>query len=393
MTRRLIFRLFVLTVAMLAALPLIADTPGAEQASSKSKYFVYVGTYTEHDSKGIYAYRYDAATGQLDALGLVAESTNPSFLALHPQRPFLYAVNETGNYEGKKSGAVSAFAIDRSTGKLTLLNQVASRGADPCYLSFDRTGKHLLVANYTGGNVAVFPIQHDGHLAEASSFVQHTGSSVNHERQEGPHAHSIDLSSDNRFAVAADLGTDRLVVYRFDKSQGALAANDPPFIKIEPGSGPRHFTFHPGGKFAYLVNELRSTVTVLSYEPAGGILHELQTISTLPNGFAGENDVAEVQVHPTGKFLYASNRGRDSIAVFRIDAAQGTLTSVEDVPSGGKTPRYFTIDPSGSRLFVANQDSDNIVIFRIDPRTGRLTSTGEVLKAPSPVCVRFYQIK
>lgn len=366
---------------------------GADHAASSGKYFVYVGTYTQGNSKGIYAYRYDDVSGDLTSLGLAAESVNPSFLAVPRSQRFVYAVNETGDYQGKSSGAVSAFAINRNSGKLTLLNQVPSRGADPCYVSFDKSGKHALVANYTGGSVAMFPAMRDGRVGEASAFVQHSGSSVDHERQEGPHAHSIDLSPDNRFAVAADLGADQLMIYRFDAARGALAPNHPGFVKLEAGSGPRHFKFHPSGKFAYVINELRSSVTAFAYDAAGGSLRELQTISMLPRDFSGHNDGAELEIHPSGKFLYASNRGHDSIAVFSIDTAKGMLTPLQDVPSGGKTPRNFVVDPTGSRLFVANQDSNNIVIFRIDPHTGRLTPTGQVLEVPAPVCVRFARIR
>ena len=358
------------------------------------EYLVYIGTYTmQKTSKGIYVYRFDSATGKLTSLGLAADTVNPSFLAVHPNRRFLYAVNEISSYEGQKSGGVSAFAIDRGTGKLTFLNEVASRGADPCYVAVDNTAKYVLVANYTGGSVAVFPVLDDGRLGEASSFVQHTGHGVNPQRQEGPHAHSINLSPDNRFAIAADLGLDQLLVYRFDPTHGTLAPNNPPFAKINPGAGPRHFTFHPSGKFAYVINEMGSTVTAFSYDAAGGVLRALQTISTLPKAFAGNNDDAEVQAHPSGKFLYGSNRGHDSIAVFAIDAGRGTLTPVEHVPTQGETPRNFRIDPTGSYLFAANQDSDNIVVFRIDPKTGRLTPTGQTLEVPSPVCVKFVAIE
>jgi 6-phosphogluconolactonase len=272
---------------------------------------------------------------------------------------------------------------------LTLLNEVPSRGSDPCYVIVDKTGKFVLVANYTGGNVAVFPILEGGGLGEASAFVQHTGHGTNPQRQEGPHAHYINLSSDNRFAVAADLGLDEILIYRFDPTKGTLTANDPKFVSVNAGAGPRHFGFSPSGNFAYVINEMQSTVTAFSYDADRGQLHSLQTISTLPKDFAGANDDAEIQVHPSGKFLYASNRGHDSIAVFAIDESKGTLTALEYVSTQGKEPRNFEIDPTGSRLFVANQKSDNIVIFRIDPKTGRLAHTGDVLHVPSPVCVKF----
>lgn len=366
---------------------------GAEKARAGGAYLVYLGTYTAKKSKGIYAYRFDAATGRSTWLGLMAETTNPSFLAVDPNRRFLYAVNEVTNYEGGKSGGVSAFAIDRKTGKLSFLNEVPSRGADPCTVALDKTGKNVLVANYTGGSVAAFPVLADGRLGEASAFVQHTGSSVDRERQEGPHAHMIGLSPDNRFALAADLGLDELLVYRFDPAKGSLELNDPPFAKVHPGAGPRHFVFHPNGRFVYVISEMKSLVTAFSYDAAGGVLHELQTISALPKGFAGVSDCAEIDVHPSGRFLYGSNRGHDSIAVFAIDGAKGTLAPVEHVSTEGKTPRHFAIDPTGAYLFAANQDSDNIVVFHIDPATGRLTPTGQALDAPSPVCVTFVAVE
>jgi 6-phosphogluconolactonase len=382
-------RTFLLALAVQLAVLTVAASP-----PQKSNYLLYVGTYTEEGGKGkgIYAYRYDSATGQIAPLGLAAETTNPSWLALDPSGRFLYAVNELGNYKGANSGGVSAFAIDRTTGKLTFLNQVRSRGADPCYLTVDHSGKFVLVANYTGGSVAVFPILADGKLGEASAFVQHTGRGPNSSRQEGPHAHSIVLTPDNRFAIVNDLGLDELLVYKFDSSKGTLTPNNPPFVKLAPGSGPRHFALRPDGKFAYVVAEMGHTVTVFSNDPSTETLRRLQTISTLPAGFAGRNDDAEIEVHPSGKFLYASNRGHDSIAVFAIDAKKGTLRPVEYAPTGGKEPRNFAIDPTGRLLFAANQNSNKIVIFKIDRKTGRLAPTGQVMEVGSPVCVKFLSV-
>jgi len=364
-------------------------TASAAKDSPKDKYLLFIGTYTEKESKGIYAYRFDASSAELTPLGVAAETTNPSFLAIDPSRRFLYAVNEVPKYKGGNSGAVSAFAIDRQTGKLSLLNEVASRGADPCYIAFDRTGKYALVANYTGGSVAVFPVRADGHIGDASAFVQHVGSSVNKERQEAPHAHWIETTPDNRFAIGVDLGLDELLVYHFNPKNGSLTANDPPYAKLDPGAGPRHLAFHPNGKFAYVVNELQSSITTFSNDPNRGALHALKTVSTLPKGFSGNNDAAEIHVHPSGKFLFASNRGHDSIAVFSVDSNSGALTLVDHFPTQGKTPRNFEIDPTGKLLLVANQDANNIVVFRIDPNSGRLTPTGQTLKVPSPVCLKF----
>lgn len=374
--------------ALLFGTAMVARGPRGADA-----YLVYVGTYTVRGSEGIYAFRFDVHTGRLAPLGLAAKTANPSFLAVDPARQFLYAVNEVSDYEGKKSGAVSAFAIDRRSGKLRFLNEVSSRGAGPCYVSLDHTGRYVLVANYDSGSLAVFPRLEDGSLGEPTAFVEHHGSGVNHERQEGPHAHSIEVSPDDRFALAADLGLDQLLVYQFDAARGTLAPNDPPFAAIRPGSGPRHFAFAPSGRFVYVVSEMGSTVTVFSYDAGRGALRELQTVSTLPKGFAGANDDAEIAVHPSGQFLYASNRGHDSLAVFAVDAAQGTLSPVDDVSTGGKTPRHFAIDPTGAYLVAENQDSDNLVVFRIDRATGRLTPTGEVAHVPSPVCIAFVPVE
>jgi len=377
-----------LVLPLLVVVVLTAPRGTAAERRSKNEALVYVGTYTKA-SKGIYAWRLNTATGQLQPLGLAAETTNPTFLAVHPSRRFLYAVSEVSSFQGQKSGAVSAFAIDPKSGKLSFLNQAPSRGAGPCHLTVDSRGRNLLVANYGSGSMAVLSISDDGRLREASDFVQHHGSSVDPKRQQGPHAHSVNLSPDNRFAIVADLGLDQVLVYRFNPAYSALGANEPPFAKVNPGAGPRHFAFHPSGKFAYVINELQSTVTAFTWAADAGTLSEIQTISALPKDFSGESYCAEVQVHPGGRFLYGSNRGHDSIAVFAIDEAKGTLTPVEHVSTQGKWPRHFGIDPSGTLLLAANQNSDNITVFRIDAKTGRLQATGQSLEAGSPVCVKF----
>ena len=334
-------------------------------------------------------YSYDAESGESKPLGLAAETANPSFLAVDPGERFLYAVSELTQYEGASSGAVASFAIDRANGKLSAINEVASRGAHPCYLSLDKTGKYVLVANYTGGSVAVFPVRKDGGLGDATAFVQHVGSGENPVRQEGPHAHWIETTPDNRFVLVADLGLDEILVYRFDANRGTLTPNDPPFTKVEAGAGPRHVAFHPNGKVLYLIDELASTVTVFSFDPSTGTLHSLQSLSTVPSEFTGNNDTAEIHVHPNGKFLYASNRGHDSIAVFSIDQMTGNVTLVGHVSTQGKTPRNFELDPTGTRVLVANQDSGDVVFFNIDESTGHLTATGQQLKVPFPVSLRF----
>ena len=362
-------------------------------AAAPNQYIVYIGTYTNQASKGIYAWRFDASSGKLDPLGVAGETANPSFVAIHPGHRYLYAVSEVSNFEGKRSGAVAAFTIDARTGKLALLNKVSSGGTGPCFVSVDRSGKFVLVANYNSGSVAALPIKDNGALGEASSVIQHKGAGADPKRQSGPHAHSINPSPDNHFAIAADLGLDEVLVYRFDTATGSLRPNEPPFTKVAPGSGPRHFAFHPSGKFAYVINEMASTVTAFTWDAAHGTLKEIQTLGTLPKGYTGDTTTAEVQVHPSGKFLYGSNRGHDSIAVFRIAPDKGTLTLVENVPTQGKVPRNFGIDPTGSYLFAANQNSANVVVFKINANTGRLTPTGQVLGVGSPVCVRFLPVE
>ena len=378
----------------LTLLPLLALALGAlsmvgnaaDAARQKSRF--YVGTYTDHGSKGIYAYSFDSATGAHTSLGLAAESANPSFLAIAPSGNFLYAVHEISKLNGQPTGAVSAFAIQPKTAKLTLLNQVSSRGAAPAHIALDRSGKYALVSNYDAGSVTVFPLLEDGSLGEATAFVQHKGSSVNKERQEGPHAHAAAFSPDNRFVIVADLGLDQLLVYRFDAAAGTLGS-DPQVVRAVPGAGPRHLVFDAGGRHLYVINEMQSTVVTYAYDAANGTLSELQIVSALPKGFARASEAAEIEIHSSGKFLFASNRGDDSIAVFAVNAKDGTLTPLEFVSTGGKTPRNFELDPTGAWLLVANQDSDDIVVFRVDPSTGHLTRSGPELHVPSPVCVRF----
>jgi 6-phosphogluconolactonase len=373
---------------LVSSLFLPAATPGQGKGS---QYLTYVGTYTtKQESKGIYAYRFDAATGKLTSLGLAAQSQDPSFVAIHPNDKYLYAVNEIDNFNGAKAGAVSSFAIDPKSGTLKFLNQVSTHGAGPCYVSLDKTGRYVLVANYDGGSVATFLVQDDGSLSLKKGFVQHSGSSIDKQRQEGPHAHWIGVSPDNKFAMVADLGLDDVMIYRLDLIRGALVPNNPPYAQVKPGSGPRHFVFHPNGKFGYVLSEMAATVTVFSYQPKNGSLTTLQTITTLPKDYSGPTEAAEIAVHPSGKFLYASNRaGIDTITIFAIDSAKGTLKEVGRASTKGKTPRNFAIDPTGKFLLAANEDSGNIVVFRIDEATGLLTPTGDEEKVPAPVCITF----
>jgi 6-phosphogluconolactonase len=343
---------------------------------------VYVGTYTSGPSKGIYAYKFDRSTGKLTPTGLAGESSNPSFLAVHPSQRYLYAVNEND------TGMVSAFAIETS-GKLKALNQVSSKGSGPCHLSVDRTGKWLFVANYNSGSVAAFPINADGSLGEASATDQHSGKSVNPGRQSGPHAHVATISPDNRFVWVCDLGLDEVFSYRIDPAKGGMTPNDPPFAKVEPGSGPRHVVFRNDSKFAYVETEMAATVTVFSYDADKGTMKQVQVISTLPESYAGTKSGAEIALHPNSQFLYTSNRGHDSITTFKVDAAKGTLVFLGTTPTQGKTPRNFVIDPSGNYLFAANQDSNSIVAFKIDQQTGGLTPTGDKYEVGAPVSLLF----
>ncbi|HZD30331.1 MAG TPA: lactonase family protein [Candidatus Angelobacter sp.] len=348
---------------------------------------VFVGTYTDKESKGIYAFRFDSTSGETAPVELAAEAANPSFLAIGPGAHYLYAVNEVSNFEGDKTGAVSVFDVAGANGRLKLLQEVSSGGADPAHLSLDQSGRYLLVANYTGGNAAVFPIEKDGRLGARTAFVQNSGSSVNKERQAAPHAHEILVSRDNRLVMVPDLGTDELLLYRFDAASGALTPGKPASVKVAPGSGPRHFALAPSGKFLYLVNELASTVNVFSFDSTAGQLRELQTISTLPQGFEGQNTTAEIAVDAAGKHLYASNRGDDSIAVFAIDERTGKLTFVERVSTGGKEPRHFAFDLTGKWLFAANQNSGSINVFAVDRGSGRLSATSHSVAVAAPVCV------
>ncbi len=354
--------------------------------AAAAEYIVYFGT-GGRASKGVYTARFDSATGKLSEPRLAGEAVNPSFVAIHPSLKYLYAVGETGG-RGRE-GTVSAFAINRKTGDLTKLNTVSSAGAGPAHLTVDKTGKDVLVANYGGGSVAVLPIKPDGSLAEHSAFIQHSGHSVDKERQGKPYAHSVNVSPDNRFAIVADLGLDEVLVYRFDAEKGTLVPNDPPFAKVPPGSGPRHFTFHPSGKFAYVINEMGSTVTAFRWDAKRGVLTEIQTISTLPKDFSGRNYDAEVITDRKGRFLYGSNRGHDSIALFDINQSKGTLKFVETVSTEGKYPRNFNLDPTGAWMLVGNQNTNNVVVYKVDAKTGRMTPTGQQVQAPSPICIRF----
>jgi 6-phosphogluconolactonase len=368
------------------ALPAFARGSGR---ATTGNLLVYVGTYTSGKSEGIYLYSLSLASGELKHVATTKGVKDPSFVAVAPSRRYLYAVNELEEFAGKKSGAVSAFAIDQRTGDLKFLNQQPSMGGAPCYLDVDRSNRFVLVANYAGGNVAVLPIRSDGTLGEATDLKQDHGSSINSERQEAPHAHCIVLDPAQRFAYACDLGTDKIMIFRFDKRRGTLDPNHKPWVQAKPGAGPRHLTFHPDGNYAYVVNELHATITAFAHNRINGNLVELQTIATLPADSTAANTSADIHVSLDGRFVYASNRGHDSIATFEVNSGNGTLRLMGHDSTGGKTPRNFAIDPTGAFLLVANQNSNNIITFRRDRRTGRLTPTGHVAEVPSPVCLKI----
>lgn len=365
-------------------LALVLALPGVANAA-ETPVTVYIGTYTDGTSRGIYRASLDPADGKATAPVLAAEAKNPSFLALHPNSRFLYAVSEVDELAGVKTGAVLAFAIDSTTGDLTLLNQQPSAGGAPCHLIVDRGGRNVLVANYGGGTVAVLPIGADGRLKPASSVRSHEGRGPDTGRQKGPHAHGIYLDAAERFAFAPDLGADRVFTYRFDAETGTLTPHGA--APIEPGSGPRHLAFHPKGRHAYVINELSNTVTVFGYDPAKGELALIETVKTLPEGYTGTSYTAEIEVSPDGRFLYGSNRGHDSLVVFRIDPASGRLALAGHVPVGGAWPRHFAIEPGGGVLLAAHQRSATVAFFRLDPASGLPKPLGASVPVDRPACL------
>jgi len=363
-------------------------------------YLVFVGTYTdpilfgtgkilEGKGEGIYVYRMDPATGAMELITTNTGITNPSYLAFDAGCRCLYAVNELKEYRNEPTGTVSAFRVEPKTGKLTYLNKKPTGGTDPCHLIVDHSGRYVLLANFMSGSVCVLPIQTDGSLGDAADFIQHHGSSIDPARQQGPHAHAVTLDGSNRFVYIPDLGLDKTLIYRFDVDSGKLEPSDEPSVGVKPGAGPRHIVFHPNGRFAYLINELDSTIAAYGFDAETGGLQDIQTISTLPQEFQGPSTCADVQVSPAGEFLYGSNRGHDSIVIYKIDQNTGRLSCIGQESTRGRTPRNFEIDPAGKFLLAANQDSDTIVTFRIDPRTGELHPTGQITEVPTPVCVKI----
>jgi 6-phosphogluconolactonase len=364
-------------------------------ASSNGATYVYVGGYTHFppngrgNGEGIEIFRLDQSTGKLTHLASQRPVENPAFLTIDATERYLYAVNSSPSIDGQPGGAVSAFAIDRETGGLTFLNREQTAGPGPCHLSVDRTGRFVVATSYHAGNISVLPVKPDGSLLPASDCVQHLGSSVTPERQAGPHCHSVNFDLAERFALVCDLGLDRVLVYQLDRAIGKLILNEPPGIAAAPGAGPRHLAFHPSGRYAFVINEINSTLTSYYFNQTTGTLREIETHPTLPTDFHGTNSTADVHVTPDGKFLYGSNRGHDSLAIYAVDSATGRLTSLGFQSTLGRTPRNFAIDPTGTFLFAANQDSDNVVTFRIDRATGLLSETGLVVSSPSPTCVRM----
>ncbi|MEO7412207.1 MAG: lactonase family protein [Opitutaceae bacterium] len=349
--------------------------------------FVYFGSHRSGPGRGFSLARFDTDTGVLTKPEFLLEAKEPAYFVIHPDGRHLYTCNSG------TPGGVSAYTIDPRTGALTLLNRQLAGGGDTSYLTLDRTNRFALVANYDGGNIAAFALKPDFSLGDWTAFVQHTGKSINPQRQTHAYAHSIITDPSNRFVLVADLGVDKVFVYRFDQNTGSLKANDPAFVSVAPGSGARHVKFHPNGRWVYLINELASTVTGFDWDGDRGTLAEFQTVSTLPAGFTGTSTCAEVEVHPNGKFLYGTNRGHDSLAAFAIDPANGRLTAIQHVPSGGKTPRNFAFDPTAKWIVCTNHNSDNAVVFRVDAETGKLTQHGEPVSVPAPFCERFLAVQ
>ncbi|SDY64375.1 lactonase family protein [Hymenobacter psychrophilus] len=382
-------RRFLQLVALaLAGLPLLGGCgAGHLPASARPDYLVYVGTYAEAEAESIFLYRL-GSDGALTRLRAEKAGANPSFIALDARHRYLYAANEVGQFEGAASGFVSAYAIDQRTGQLTPQGRQASGGADPCYLSLSPDNQAVLVANYSGGSVALLPLASDGQLKAAATTNAHQGSGPNRERQEKPHAHCIIPDPAGRFAFAVDLGIDQVVGYRLDAARGQLEPLAAPAFTTQPGAGPRHLTFHPNGRWAYLANELTSTVTALRYDTTAGRFDEVNTLSALPAGFSVPNTAADIHVAPSGRFVYSSNRGHNSLAVFSVAAEDGRLILLQTVSTQGQTPRNFALSPDGRLLVVANQSSNSLVTFRVDAQTGLLTPTGHTATVPKPVSLQ-----
>lgn len=369
---------------------MFACQSGKTQMSENIRFYVGTGTAADDAAGGIFICEFDPNTGAITKTGQFPGVAQSTFLTVSPDKKYLYTVNETDNFGGEESGAFSAYQIEPQTGELKFLNQLSSGGAWPCFISIDATGKVVLVANYGGGSVLSATAGADGSLEKIASFDQHEGSSVNPERQEAPHAHQIIMDPTNTFAYSCDLGLDKILIYRLNRTTGALEPNDPPFIEVVPGSGPRHMTFHPNGKYAYVINELNATIIAFTIDAENGRLQAIQNISTLPPNYDTHKQCADIHVHPSGKFLYGSNRGHDSIAIFTIDQTNGKLTAAGHQGEHIAWPRNFAIAPGGKFLLVANKNSNDVVSFAIDQETGALTPTGNSIEMPKPMCIKFY---
>jgi 6-phosphogluconolactonase len=348
--------------------------------------FVYFGTHRAGTNVGFSLAHFDTDTGVLTKPEFLIQSPAPAYFVIHPDGRQLYTCN-SGSL-----GTVSAYEIEPHTGVLKFLNRVPAGGLDTSYVSLDQSGRYLFAANYQGGNIAAFALKPDGSIGDRTAFVQDTGKGVNPLRQTHAYAHSIITDPSNRFALAADLGVDKIFVYHFNAEDGSLSPNNPPSVSVAPGSGARHVKFHPNGRWVYLINEIASTIIAFNWDSTNGTLTEFQTVSALPADFKGTSACAEIMVHPNGKFLYASNRGDDTLAVFAIDQTTGQLTLVEHVPSGGKMPRNFAFDPTGKWILCSNHDSNNALVFRVDENTGKLTPTGQPVSVPYPFCERFLPV-
>ncbi|MGP8156760.1 MAG: lactonase family protein [Candidatus Acidiferrales bacterium] len=370
----------------------IAVTLAASPATPKEMW-VFFGTHVDQPGHGFSVARFDTRTGALTKLEFLQQSADPGFFVIARDGRHIYTANEVDTYHGQPTGFLSAYAVDPATAQMTLINEQLSAGAGPAYVSLDKTGRYLFVANYAGGTIAAFALNPDGGIGQRTAFFQHTGKSVNPARQNAPHPHSIRVDPTNHFALVPDLGLDKIFIYRFDASDGSLTPNDPPFATVAPGSGPRHLDFDPAGRFVYVMNEMAGKVTVFAWDSSHGALTEVQTISSLPEGFTGTNTSAEIRVHPSGRFLYCTNRGDNSIAVFKVNSASGRLTFIQRVPTQGKMPRNFDFDPTAHWLLVANHDSDNVVLFKINLATGKLTPQGAPVSVPMPFAVRFLPIE
>jgi 6-phosphogluconolactonase len=357
------------------------------QRTSAEERLVFVSAFAAGDKGAIHAYHLDPGSGKMTRVHRTTDVENPFFLAISRDHKFLYSIHAK-QFGGKEPEQVAAYGIAGRSGELKLLNRQSSLGSASCYLDVDATGKTVVVANYTSGSVAALPVKEDGSLGKALSSFQHAGSSVDPARQKEPHAHCIVISPDNRFAYAADLGLDQVLGYRLDAALATLTPNRQPFVRTPPGAGPRHLTFHPNGKHVYVINELANSVTLFDYDKDSGMLIEKQTISTLPKDYAGKSYCADLKITPNGRFLYGTNRGHDSIAMYRI-GEEGRLTLLGIEPSLGKGPQNLAITPEGGLLLCANMPGNNVAVFRIDEKTGGLTSVGPPISMPSPSCIKM----